>query len=275
MKRYLGSVLVAVAFAAACGGSDHSTPPTSPASQTTTAANAGTGAISGDGTTTGATAATTITGTISGFGGTCPAVSFKLEAKVIKTDASTSFGDGKCSDLKDGVKVGVSGTVQADGSILAKQVKVAPPPLAPPVTVEGTVSALSGTCPKITFTVASKTFTTDSLTRFGDVGCAAVKNDAKVAVVSQVQANGTVRVLTVKVIPPPPPPPVITGTVTSVTGTCPAITITLEAKVAVTSSSTVFDGKACGDVKAGAKVGIYGTYATGSTTLTATKVVIR
>jgi hypothetical protein len=202
-------------------------------------------------------------------------VTFKLEAKTIKTDAATTYPEKGCADLKNGVRVGVTGTAQADGSILAKQVKFAPPPPPPPALTEGTVSALSGACPTITFTVAGKTFTADAQTRFGDGGCAAVTNGAKVVVQTQAPTAGAVRVLAVKVIPPPPPPPALTGEVTAVSGSCPAITITLGAKVAVTNAATVFTGKTCADVKVGSKVGIYGTIAAGATTLTATKVVVR
>lgn len=272
MKRRLGSLLVAAALASACGGESNS-PPTSPARQASATANGSSGTASADGTKTGtATRADAIAGTISGLAGTCPNLTFKVEAKTVKTDAATTYAEKGCSDLKDGVRVGVSGTAQADGSILAKYVKFAPPP---PALAEGTVSGLSGSCPRITFSVAGRTFTTDSLTRFGDGGCAAVKNDTKVGVAYQVRADGSLRALAVKVIPPPPPPPDLAGTVSAVTGTCPAIVITIGSRTATTSAATVFLGKTCADVKVGAKVGIYGTIAAGATTLTATKVVIR
>lgn len=275
MNQRLGSLLVAAALASACGGESNS-PPTSPAQQASATANGSSGTVSADGTKTGTTTrADAIAGTISVLAGTCPNLTFKVEAKTVKTDAATTYVEKGCSELKDGVRVGVSGTAQADGSILAKYVKFAPPPPPPPALAEGTVSALSGTCPTITFTVAGKTFTTDSQTRFGDGGCAAVKKDAKVGVAYQTRTDGSVRVLAVKVIPPPPPPPDLAGTVSAVTGTCPSIVITVGSRTATTSATTVFLGKTCADVKAGAKVGIYGAIAAGATTLTATKVVIR
>ncbi len=273
MKR-LGFLMVAAALTTACGGGESSSPPTSPVTTSSATANGSSG-TNADGASGGTTSGVTITGTISAFGGSCPAVTFKVEAKTIKTDAATVYAEKSCADLKNGVRVGVTGTTQADGSVLAKQVKFAPPPPPPPMNTEGTVSALSGACPTITFTVASKTFTTDAQTRYGDGGCAAVQSGVKVVVQSQATTAGGVRVLAVKVIPPPPPPPALSGEVTAVTGTCPAITITLGTKVAVTSAATVFTGKTCADVKVGSKVGIYGTIAAGATTLTATKVVVR
>lgn len=276
MKR-LGCLMVAAALASACGGGESSsTPPTSPATPASATANGSSGTTSADGTKTGTTTrADGVTGTISSFAGTCPTVTFKVEAKAVKTDAATTYVEKGCADLRDGVRVGVSGATQADGSILAKYVKFAPPPPPPPTLAEGTVSALNGTCPAITFTVAGKAFTTDSQTRFGDGGCAAVKNDAKVGVAYQTRSDGSVRVLAVKVVPPPPPPPDLSGSVSAVTGTCPNIVITIGSRTATTSATTVFQGKACSAVTVGTKVGIYGTIAAGATTLTATKVVVR
>ena len=292
--------------------------------------------------------AVTVTGTVSGLSGTCPAVMFKVESKTVKTDASTSFGDKTCADVKNDAKVGAVGVVQTDGSILAKQVRVAPPPPPPPVTVSGaisgltgacpavtfmvagkkvvtsaatvwgelkcadlkadsritaigpaqadgsilatavrimpplpvtltgTVSALGGACPLVTFAVAGKKVVTNANTNFGDKACGDIKNDARVGVLGTLQADGSILALQVKLAPVVVVvAPAFIGTVTAVTGTCPAITISVGTKVAVTSSATVFDGKTCADVKVGATVGVYGTTATGTTTITATKVVIR
>ncbi len=276
MKHRIGFLMIAAALATACSGGDSSsTPPTSPATPAAATANGSSGTTSADGSKTGTTTTAGVAGTISAFDGSCPTVTFKLEAKTIKTYAATSYVEKGCADLKNGVRVGVAGTTQADGSILAKQVKFAPPPPPPPVMTEGTVSGLGGTCPAITFTVAGKSFTTDNQTRFGDAGCAAVKNDVKVGVAYQTRTDGSVRVLTVKVIPPPPPPPDLAGQVSAVSGTCPIIVITIGSRTATTTATTVFQGKACSAVTAGTKVGIYGTIAAGATTLTATKVMVR
>lgn len=284
-----------------------------------------------------------VTGAVSALAGTCPAITFKVETKSVKTDASTSFGDKKCADIQNAVKVGVSGTVQTDGSILAKQVRVIPPP---PVSVTGTVSALSGACPTLKFTVSGKSVTTAAATVWTGGKCADLKVDAKVGAIGVAQADGSIAATAVTILPPPPvslsgaisgltgtcpavtfkigtktvttnaatvwatgkcadlkadsrvavsgmvqadgsvlaakiglvvpvPVPALVGVVTAVSGTCPAVTITIGTKVAVTSAATVFDGKTCADVKVGATVGIYGSVATGATSLAATKVVIK
>jgi hypothetical protein len=62
-------------------------------------------------------------GSISALTGTCPAISFQLNAKAVTTNASTEFKGAACSTLKNGDRVKVEGTKQSSGAILAKQVK--------------------------------------------------------------------------------------------------------------------------------------------------------
>ena len=65
-----------------------------------------------------------IEGTISNLGGACPALTFDVHGVTVTTDANTKFEDGSCTDLADGTKVEVKGTVQSDGSHLATKVEV-------------------------------------------------------------------------------------------------------------------------------------------------------
>jgi hypothetical protein len=51
--------------------------------------------------------------------GSCPAITFVLNGKTVRTDAETSFGGGSCASIEHGNLVGVIGTVQGDGSIAA------------------------------------------------------------------------------------------------------------------------------------------------------------
>jgi hypothetical protein len=217
-----------------------------------------------------------VIGTVSALSGTCPTVTFTLEGKTIKTNASTSFGDGKCADLKNDLKAGAIGAVQTDGSILAKQVRVMPPPAPVPVPVMGSVSAVSGTCPALTFKLDTKTIKTDANTNYGGGSCADVKNDGKAGVLGMVQTDGSILAQQVRVAPPMvAAASMISGAIATVTGACPAITITIGTKVAVTSAATVFSGKGCGDLKSGVNVDIYGTVASGGTSLAASKVVVK
>jgi hypothetical protein len=58
-------------------------------------------------------------GTIESQTGSCPAITLTIGGKAVRTTATTSFGSGSCSALKQGDQVGALGTAQADGTLAA------------------------------------------------------------------------------------------------------------------------------------------------------------
>jgi uncharacterized protein DUF5666/carboxypeptidase-like protein len=64
-----------------------------------------------------------IEGSMGGLQGTCPSIRFGVNGFSVSTSASTTFEDGTCSSLKNGAKVNVNGTRNADGSVAATRVK--------------------------------------------------------------------------------------------------------------------------------------------------------
>jgi uncharacterized protein DUF5666 len=64
-----------------------------------------------------------IQGAVGGLSGTCPSLTFGINGYSISTSGSTSFQGGTCATLKNGLKVTVDGTKQADGSVAATTVK--------------------------------------------------------------------------------------------------------------------------------------------------------
>lgn len=134
------------------------------------------------GTTTDATA---VTGGVSALAGTCPVTTFVVERKTIKTDASTSFGDGGCVSIKEGLRVEVTGTAQSDGSVKASRaaVVVTTTTTTNPTTytlIVGNVTALSGACPLLTIAVGEKKAITNASTVFNVRACADYKVGAYV-----------------------------------------------------------------------------------------------
>ena len=63
---------------------------------------------------------------------------------------------------------------------------------APEVRLDGKVSAVSGSCPSLTFTVENEVVRTDSQTEFRHGSCSDVRNDRKVNVRGYMQADGRV-----------------------------------------------------------------------------------
>jgi hypothetical protein len=64
-----------------------------------------------------------IEGAAGGVSGTCPTLSFGINGYQIVTNGSTTFEGGACAALKNGTKVKVNGTKQANGSLLATRVQ--------------------------------------------------------------------------------------------------------------------------------------------------------
>jgi len=185
-----------------------------------------------------------VDGVVSGSTGTCPAVTFMVGSTKVTTNSATSFQDGTCADAAaNGATVEVKGTKQTDGSILATRVELKKKAAAPTtVTLTGFVSGSTGTCPAVTFTAQSTKVTVNSSTTFPSTTCAdATKNDANVTVTGTKQADGSVVATSVSLVPPT----TLTGAVSASTGTCPAVTFTVQSTKVTVNSSTVFTSTTC------------------------------
>jgi Domain of unknown function (DUF5666) len=55
--------------------------------------------------------------------GRCPSVVFVIKTTTIIVDSSTDFRKGDCSDLRAGVNVSVTGTLQSDDKVLATKIE--------------------------------------------------------------------------------------------------------------------------------------------------------
>ena len=246
------AIAVSLAGLAACSGKNAPSEPSALAGGLDTL-NAATAGASGT--------VVTMTGTISALTGACPSVTFTYERKTVRTNAATAYGDIRCAGLANDVRIAIAASTQADGSLLA--LKISPIATATPVavTLTGTIASLRGTCPVIGFMLAGKSIVTNAATGFGDGNtCAVAQNDLQVTVTGTAQADGSI--LATRVLPVPAPVVVptvsITGAVTRLNGTCPAITIGVGEKFASTTAQTMFRGKGCGDLKVGSGVAIFG-----------------
>jgi hypothetical protein len=65
----------------------------------------------------------TTDGTVAVLIGRCPAVTFVVKTTTILVNTSTEFKNGECADLRAGVDVTVTGTMQADLKVLATKVQ--------------------------------------------------------------------------------------------------------------------------------------------------------
>jgi hypothetical protein len=200
-----------------------------------------------------------VAGTVAGLSGTCPALTFTVGTTTVQTNNSTTFKDVTCATLANGATVEVKGMRQADGSILATEVKLRPEEVA------GTVSELSGTCPSVTFKLGTTVVKTSGATTFEDGTCAGISNGAKLEVKGVKQTDGSILASEVELDLDE-----LEGTIAELTGTCPSLTFTIGTTTVTTSGSTTFAGVACTALANGARVELKGTVS--GTTFAATKV---
>lgn len=256
-RRYaLCSLVVLAVFIIGCSNASKPPAPTAPtqgsASSSSASIDLNTATVPG---TVGAGSDKPVVGTVGQSSGACPDLTFVLAGVTIHLSSTTRFESGACSDVKDGVRAGAIGTKNADGSINAVRVKIAP--ALPPLThVEGTISGLGGTCPALTFTLSGTTVHTTDKTRFEGGTCADVKEGGRAGAAGPKDAGGAITAEHVKIVPPPPPH--AAGAVTALGGTCPALTFTLSGTIVHTTDKTVFEGGTCADVKEGARAGAVG-----------------
>jgi hypothetical protein len=125
-----------------------------------------------------------VSGTIARFSGTCPTVTFTVDATSVVTSASTIFGASSCGALANGMTIIVEGRVQQGGILLATSLRILPPPV---VTVRGVVSGVAAACPTLTFLADGRTIATTPGTKFSGGTCVDIANGVQVSVDGTVQ----------------------------------------------------------------------------------------
>ena len=203
-----------------------------------------------------------VEGVVSATTGTCPSLTFMVGTTKVTTNSATTFRDGICMDVKDGARVEVKGTRQADGSILATRVELKQAQAQQEAEVEGVVSGSTGTCPAVTFMVNTTKVTTNSATAFRVGTCAdATKNGARVEVKGAKQADGSILATRVELKQAQAQQEAeVKGAVSGSTGSCPAVTFMMNTTKVTTNSATAFRDGTCADTtKNGARVEVKGT----------------
>ncbi len=152
---------------------------------------------------------TQVEGHIGGLSGTCPHLTFVVKGTHIVTNGLTTFTGITCETLRNGARVEVTGTRQANGALLATEVETEgndeededeeEEEEDAEVEVEGTVDTVSSGCPDPTFAVNSKTIRTNGATHFKKGTCGDIKPGAKVEVEGTRQPDSSVLAAQVEV----------------------------------------------------------------------------
>lgn len=210
-------------------------------------------------------------GTLVSLTGSCPAYTFVLAGRTVTTDASTQFKGAACADVFNGLTIEVEGTIQADGTVRARKVTIDKDDLE--FESKGVIAGLTGACPSLVFTIGGWTVRTNASTQFKGGACSAIANGDQAEVKGTKQADGTVlatRVDTEKKKNEDDGKNTFqgSGTISGLSGTCPALSFTLTVKgIAVasrtvgidTNAATTFEGASCASLKNGYTIEVKGT----------------
>lgn len=210
-------------------------------------------------------------GRITSVTGSCPDATIYFGATAVQVNAATDYVGGACGDLAPGVRVQARGFRDDDATAnVASWIRFKSR------RVEGrsVVTKVTGTCPALTFTVGGVvTVVTDATTVFSGGSCANLRTGVKVRVKGDMKTeNGEVIAEEVEIEGHPRGHHGgrLEGRIATLTGTCPALTLTVNGLTVTTSAATTFDDVACGALAVGAKVEVEGDLVGG--TLVATKV---
>jgi hypothetical protein len=269
MKRFvltLASLVVATGLGAAGCGKATSPSPLAPSAASSAATGSGS-----------ASSRVQIAGRISSI--SQPSRSFVVSATtvVVPSSASLSSGSGQLEfkDLQVEMDVQISGTMQG-ATMTADEVHVDdhgndPQPQPQPgnegeTEFSGLVASVGGSCPSLTLSVASKTVKTGAATSFLKAACGDIKSGATVEVKGTVMADGSVSATRVQVdddgaMEPEPGDQgetEFTGAVSSVGGSCPALSLSVAGRSVTSNASTEFKDGGCGDVRTGVMLEVKG-----------------
>jgi hypothetical protein len=124
---------------------------------------------------------------------------------------------------------------------------------------EGTVARLQGECPDLRMIVRGVVVTTDENTEFHDGACGNLRQGTKISVEVEQQDDGTFLALELTIVDQPGGTHVRgSGTVASLRGTCPNLTMVIHGFSVMTNADTTFEGVDCDDLHPGVKVEVSG-----------------
>ncbi len=228
---HIASVALAFTLVSACGSNTAHTPTSASASIDHAAPP---------------TAVVSLRGAVAQLSGTCPAVTFTINGTSVTTSSSTAFSDGSCAALANATSVSVTGRLQ-QGTLVATSVRTLPPPA---VRVRGSVSGLAGTCPTLSFVVDGHAIATTAATRFGGGTCADVAN----GIVAEVDGTAQTTSIAASFVRLSIPVVEVSGTISALAGTCPAITMTVNGTAIAATAGTRFVGATCAQLANGLRV---------------------
>ena len=216
-----------------------------------------------------------IEGRVQSMTGTCPILTLTMDdGTIVTTSASTIFSpDNACLLLAQNARIRVRGTRTSATTIAASRIDLRDNGRKK-LGGEVTLNNITGTCPNLTLNVHGVRVTTNSSTVFENGECGNLRSGTKVVI--EVETEGTGAVATLIRITDQPGRGGETegeGTVGSLKGTCPTLTMVVNGISVMTTSQTTFEDGTCSSIQPGTRIRAKGTFQGGS--LLASEVRIR
>lgn len=185
-----------------------------------------------------------------------------VEVKVRNAPIRHGSTEVGLTTLAVGHRVHVKGTREHDYIVATEVIlkdltpspNAGPSPDGPTVEFRGFLKGLAGACPSVTFTVNGNSVTAGPATSFRHGPCGHLEEGSWVTVHGRRQANGSVLAdkIEMKEIK-------FTGPVTTVSGSCPMLTLSVNGSTVKTDTLTVFEKLACGGFVPNLRVEVTGT----------------
>ncbi len=197
-----------------------------------------------------------VRGAVVGLGGGCPALTFSVAGTAVRTTASTSFLKLTCAAVANGTTVEVEGIREANGTVVASKVQAedgvtGTNPVVTEVEFLGNLTAMSGSAPSLTLTVAGRTVKTTGATvvrRSGnEVGFSALRTGQAIEVKGTSAADGSITAtrLTIESDPTGAVSEVeFVGSITAVSGSAANGRLTVGGRTVTVTAATEYRGKA-------------------------------
>jgi hypothetical protein len=235
------------------------------------------------------------TDTISAISDACPARTITVRAVPVALTATTTFTTPlSCESLAVGTNVRVTAllTFTATGfTVVATNIAPggsttgggdgAPGGSGPGGSAgggkkargEGVVGSITGTCPTLTMVITGTRVSTTQTTEWVGGTCETLRPGTKVTIDGELRPGGTAVAEKIVIHSIPGQKVSGDGKVDAVTGTCPAVSLTVRGVKVVTTDATEFTGGSCDDIAPGSHVDVTGDY--DGTELAATAVHIK
>jgi hypothetical protein len=112
-------------------------------------------------------------GVIGAITGSCPTLTLVITGTRVSTTETTEYVNGSCASLRPGTQVTIDGELRPGGTAIAEKIEIHKIP-GRPVSGDGPVDTVEGTCPNLTMTVRGIVVVTDGATTFTGGECSSI-----------------------------------------------------------------------------------------------------